>query len=82
MGDLVAHVNKVIRSVNAPGGLVCVDIVQGPDGRFGFAQYRRDTEDGRGWYFAGLDHPPILESAAAALDAARARLPWLADDLD
>jgi len=45
----MAHENKVIRSVNLDGETICVDIFQRPDGTYGFDEFRRDPEDGRGW---------------------------------
>ena len=41
----MAHLNKVIRSINAPGDARCVDLFARPDGSFGFEEYRRDPED-------------------------------------
>ena len=73
----MAHTLKVVRSINAPGGLVCVDIVVDEAGRYGFACYRRDPEDGRGWFAAGLRRAPFATTPEAALDAARADVPWL-----
>ncbi len=76
----MAHLNKVVRSINAPGGMLCVDIFRRPDGSFGFAQYRRDPEDGRGWQPIGGDGTERFSDAVAATEAARAAVPWL-DDL-
>ncbi|ATG43292.1 hypothetical protein PhaeoP18_01333 [Phaeobacter piscinae] len=44
----MAHINKVIRSINLDGELICTDIFQRPDGSYGFDEFRRDPEDGRG----------------------------------
>lgn len=69
--------NLVLRSIELPGGARCVDLFQRPDGSFGFEEYRRDPEDGRGWFpvanYAGLR----FQAAEEALAAARASLPWL-----
>lgn len=75
----MAHLNKVVRSVTAPGGLVCVDIVQAPDGAFGFAQYRRDPEDGRGWHLIGAPGDPAFDSFDTAWAAACRDVAWLAE---
>lgn len=68
----------VVQSINAPGGLICVDVFRHPDGRFGWAQYRRDPEDGRGW-FAISDDAATYADQDAALTAARASVTWLAE---
>ena len=78
----MAHTNKVMRSINAPGGLLCVDIVRCPAGRFGYAEYRRDPEDGRGWQPTGRLAAPELPTQQAAIDAACVDIVWLAEALD
>ena len=77
----MAHEDKVIRSVTAPGDVLCVDLVRTPGGAFAHRAFRRDPEDGRGW------HPVAPRSAlfAGEQDAWRAACrdhPWLegADD--
>ena len=76
--------NKVLSSINAPGSCAggenrCVDIFQRPDGTFGFEEYRRDSEDGRGWFPVGFFAGLIFDSAEAALGEARMRVIWLGD---
>ena len=44
----MAHVNRVLRSINDEDAARCVDIFLRPDGTLGFEEYRRDVEDGRG----------------------------------
>lgn len=68
--------NKVSRSIEAPGGSICVDLFRMPDGTWGFAEYRRDPEDGRGWWPTGLEGRPYT-TEAAALAAARVSITWL-----
>jgi hypothetical protein len=75
----VAHENKVVTSVNAPGESRCVDVFRRPDGSFGFEEYRRDAEDARGWFAVGFFGEQVFESAEAALAAARRAVVWLAD---
>jgi len=67
----------VLNSYNAPDDTRCVDLFRRPDGSFGFEECRRDPEDGRGW--ARLNHfgHQRFDSAATALEAARASVPWL-----
>lgn len=73
----MAHVNKVMRSVNAPGDALCVDVFRRPDGSFGFEEYRRDPEDGRGWYPVGHHAGLEFVSEDAAYEAASERVGWL-----
>ena len=67
----------VTRSIEAPGGLVCVDIFRRADGSFGFETYRRDPEDGHGWRQAAFHGEARFGDEAAALAAARAAEPWI-----
>ena len=73
----MAHVNKVIRSINQVGEGLCVDLFQRPDGSFGFEEYRRDPEDPRGWYPVGYHSAEQFSSADEALQAARLKVAWL-----
>jgi hypothetical protein len=73
----MAHVNKVSRSIETPDSGRCVDLFRRPDGTFGFEEYRRDPEDGRGWYPIGQFGEAIFASEAAALAQACRQVPWL-----
>ena len=77
----MAHPHRVLTSINGYDASTCVDIFERDDGTFGFAEFRRDPEDARGWFargdFASLRFPQEAE----ALAAARASVPWLADVL-
>ncbi len=77
----MAHINKVVRSIEAGDGGQCVDIFLRPDGTFGFEQYRRDVEDRRGWFAIGAFADAVYPDQASALAAARARVAWLDDVL-
>lgn len=77
----MAHVNKVMRSINRPDGQLCVDVFLRPDGSYGFAEYRRDPEDPRGWYPIGSTDAEIFATADAALTMARERVAWLREIL-
>ena len=68
----------VMRSIEAPGGQVCVDIFRRADGSWGFEEYRRDPEDGRGWQVAGHFAEKRLSNEDAALQAAEQSISWLA----
>ena len=73
--------NVVVRSINLQGEARCVDVFVRPDGSFGFEEYRRDPEEGRGWYPIGSFAGAAYSSQDAALQAAIDRVPWLADIL-
>ncbi|EAQ03746.1 hypothetical protein OB2597_10901 [Pseudooceanicola batsensis HTCC2597] len=75
----MAHENRVIRSVNFDGETLCVDIFQRPDGSYGFDEYRRDPEDGRGWYSIGLQGDRRFSSCSDAMEEALSVVGWLAD---
>ena len=71
--------NKVSRSIEAPGSALCVDIFKRPDETWGFEEYRRDAEDGSGWFMIGFMGDQRFESEADALSAAMREVEWLAD---
>jgi hypothetical protein len=78
-GDIdMAHDNKVSRSIETPDGSQCVDLFQRPDGSFGYESYRRDTEDGHGWFPTGNYNLLTFNSVDAALEDAQSRISWLA----
>jgi hypothetical protein len=68
---------RVVDSIQNHEADRCVDIFVRDDGTFGFEEYRRDVEDGRGWF--SLDHYAqlVFASAADALADAKARVAWL-----
>ncbi|GKQ52460.1 hypothetical protein [Bradyrhizobium sp. Ce-3] len=73
----MAHVNRVLRSINDEDGARCVDIFLRPDGTIGFEEYRRDVEDSRGWFPVGGHSFGIFHEEGAALAAAMRDVPWL-----
>ena len=73
--------NRVHQSIEAPGGTVCVDFFQRPDGSWGYEEYRRDAEDGAGWFMTGFMGESRYHSEAQARKAALQTVPWLADVL-
>ena len=77
----MAHENTVIQSINLPGEAVCVDIFQRTDGSFGYDEFRRDPEDGRGWFSICHADGLTFDTAQAALDAAIQAVEWLADEV-
>jgi len=77
----MAHENTVIQSINLPGEAVCVDIFKRTDGSFGYDEFRRDPEDGRGWFSIRHADGLTFDTAQAALDAAIQAVEWLADEV-
>lgn len=73
----MAHINTVLQSINLDGEFVCVDIFQRPDGSFGFDEFRRDIEDGRGWFSIGFHGHKVYDSKKSALSAAVETVGWL-----
>lgn len=73
----MAHTNKVIRSINLDGETICVDIFVRPNGTYGFDEFRRDPEDGRGWYSIGHYGAEEFESIDAAMEKAKWTVGWL-----
>lgn len=73
----MAHLYKVIRSINPTGEMLCVYVFRRPDGSYGFDEYRRDSEDGSGWYSIGHHGAAAFDTFDQALAAATARVTWL-----
>ena len=67
----------VLSSINNDDASRCVDIFRRADGTFGFEEYRRDVEDGRGWFPVGNFAERRFPDAQAALAAAVSRVSWL-----
>jgi len=78
----MAHINKVLRSIETPGGDRCVDLFRRPDGSFGFEEYRRELEDGQGWFPIGFHDGKIYPSESDALEAAQKDVVWLIEVLN
>jgi hypothetical protein len=68
----------VMRSIEDRSGQRCVDMVRGLGG-WAFVECRRDPEDAHGWRRVGVPSGGY-GSEQAALDAARAAVPWLAEE--
>lgn len=78
----MAHVHKVIRSINLDGETICVDIFMRPDATFGFDEFRRDPEDSRGWYSIGHYGKARFASYETALAQAQATVSWLTQAIE
>ncbi len=70
----------VVRSINEPGGVHCVDVLSDGLGEYRFRFFRRDPEDPRGWYPTGPASIDAYPTAAAALAAARQQASWVPVD--
>lgn len=73
---------RVLQSLEFDGGLRCVDVFVRSDGSYGFELYRRDPEDGHGWYPIGGYEEMRFECEAAARNEAARRVPGLAKASD
>ena len=67
----------VVKSVNNDDASRCVDVFRRPDGSYGFEEFRRDAEDGRGWFPVGGYRDKAWESEEAAWAEALERVAWL-----
>lgn len=72
--------NKVTDSVEAPGGERCVDVFVRPDETWGFEEYRRDAEDGSGWFQIGFHVDRRFANRNEACQAAFLSVTWLSAD--
>lgn len=68
---------RVLDSLEFDGGLRCVDIFLRKDGSFGFELYRRDPEEGHGWYPIGGYEGLHFETEAAAREEAGRCVPGI-----
>ncbi len=73
----MAHLNKVLKSIETDDQRRCVDIFVRPDGTFGFDEFRRDPEDNRGWYPIGFHGDACFKSQEEALTQAQHTVRWL-----
>lgn len=76
----MAHINKVLRSIEDDTGARCVDVFRRPDGTHGYREYRRDPEDPRGWAAIGAEPDEAFEDFETALTAATTAIEWLRVD--
>lgn len=67
----------VLHSIETEDGGRCVDIFEAPEGGFGFETFRRDREDGGGWYAIGGFDQIRYTTHAEAMAAAQANAPWI-----
>jgi hypothetical protein len=74
----MAQKNVVIRSYNLDGETQCVDFFRRPNGTYGFEEYRREPEDGRGWFPISDYSSRSFELDPDAVMDAQASIHWLA----
>ena len=75
----MGQINKVLKSINAPGNSRCVDIFIRPDGTFGFEEFRRDVEDPSGWFPIGDHKARVFDTEKNAFKKAKELYPWIAE---
>ena len=68
--------SNVIATLHDDDGHRCVKITKGPDGSFGFKEFRKDPEDAGGWTLVNDTPPAIYATEAQATAAARAGIAW------
>jgi hypothetical protein len=68
---------KVLTSLENSAGDHCVDVFVRADGTFGFEEYRRDPEDGRGWFSLNRHSYQVFATAEDALAQAKSRVEWM-----
>lgn len=73
----MAHGNIVVQSYNLEGNTFCVDIFMRADGTYGFDEFRRDPEDGRGWFSIGHYELREFSGFDEALNDAKQTVAWL-----
>lgn len=71
---------KVLKSLENAYGDYCVDIFVRADGTFGYEEYRRDPEDGGGWYSLNRYSGQVFDTEKDAIAQARERVAWLRED--
>ena len=69
--------NKVLESLHNSTTDLCVDIFVRDDGTFGYEEYRRDYEDGGGWFPLHRYSHQVFSTHDQALTQAKATIQWL-----
>ena len=69
--------NRVLTSLQNETADRCVDIFVREDGTYGYEEYRRDVEDGKGWFPLNRYARQVFPDEAHALAQARATVAWL-----
>ena len=74
--------DRVLASLENPGGDRCVDVFVRADRSFGFEEFRRDPEDGGIWQRLGKYSQLAFASEEEALACARSYVAWLSPDVE
>lgn len=69
--------NKVLKSIHNETTERCVDFFVRVDGTFGYEEFRRDYEDGGGWFSLNLYSSQVFVSIDKALEQAKEYVDWL-----
>ena len=69
--------NKVLKSFQNQAADRCVDIFIRDDGTYGYEEYRRDHEDGRGWFPLHRYSYQIFDEEEHALVQAQSTVAWM-----
>ena len=77
MAVLNAVRNKVLNSLHNLAQDRCVDIFVRGDGTFGYKEYRRDYEDGAGWFSLHRYSNQVFNTQVQALEQAKSTVQWL-----
>lgn len=70
-----------MKSLNSQDGALCVDLFLRPDGTYGFEEFRRDVEDGRGWFPIGFFSEKVFATEDDAWREAVNSIIWLREAL-
>jgi hypothetical protein len=70
---------KVLRCLENSSGDHCVDVFVRADGTFGYEEYRRDPEDGRGWFPLHRYSHQAFATEEDAFAQAKSRVEWMID---
>ena len=73
----MAHGNIVVQPLNLEGNTVCADIFMRADGAYGFDEFRRVPENGRGWFSIGHYGSREFSEFDEALKDAKQPVAWL-----
>lgn len=69
--------NKVLEPLHNPSADRCVDIFVRDNGTFGYEEYRRDHEDGGGWFALQRYSGQVFCTQDQAIAKAKSTVQWL-----
>lgn len=71
---------KVLQSLHNKTQEQCVDVFVRDDGSFGYDEYRRDYEDGGGWFSLNRYSHLVFDTQAHARKHAEEMVTWVLSD--